>query len=267
MAAAAVAGAVLGLMGGYSDKRKADAESLLTRELGKRATEMKGEVQMYGDRSAARKVDLGTHKRRLERARQRGVEGVKGRRGGERGAIAMAMGTKPTTEAARTADFKARFKDPKTQFQAENAGNAFAGEMAKARGEQQKFTDQLAAYGGIDEGYQDLLQSNKIRSGEIGANIAGGTTEQGAMGIDTAMAQQAPDHALAQFQDADARFKKKMYDKYYSLRDHPDFGGLSKDPKAPMLGVPRRIKGSMLGSAASMASSFLGPSGLGYVGS
>jgi hypothetical protein len=57
-----------------------------------------------------------------------------------------------------------------------------------------------------------------------------------------------------------------MYDKYYSLRDTADFGGLSTDPKAPMLGVPRRIKGSMLGSAASMASAFLGPSGLGSVG-
>ena len=258
-------GAVLGLVGGYSDKRKADAESLLTRELGKRATEMKGEVQMYGDRAAARKVDLGTHKRRLERARQRGVEGVKGRRGGERGAIASAMGTTPTTEAARTADFKAGFKDPKTQFQAANAGNAFADEMDRARLEKQKFTDQLSAYGGMDEGYQDLLQSNKIKSGEIGANIAGGTTEQSTMGIDTAMAQQEPDHALAQFQDADARFKKKMYDKYYSLRDHPDFGGLSTDPKAPMLGVPRRIKGSLMGSAASMAGTFLGAGGLGVI--
>ena len=42
-------------------------------------------------------VDLGT-KRRLERGRQRGVEGVKGRRGGERGAMASAMTTTPGTE-------------------------------------------------------------------------------------------------------------------------------------------------------------------------
>ena len=132
---------ILGAASDYSDKRKAAATSLLTRELGKRGTEMKGEVQMYGDRSAARKVDLGTHKRRLERARQRGVAGVKGRRGGERGAIASAMGTTPTTEAARTADFKAGFKDPKTQFQAANAGNAFADEMDRARLEKQKFSN------------------------------------------------------------------------------------------------------------------------------
>jgi hypothetical protein len=260
-----VAAAVLGLAGGYSDKRKADAESLVTRELGKRGTEMKGEVQMYGDRSAARKTDLGTYKRRLESAKQRGVEGVKGRRGGERGAMASAMTTTPGTEGARVDEFKAGFKDPKTQFQAANAGSAFAGEMEKARGEKQKFTDQLAAYEGMDEGYKDQQQANQMLSGEIGANVAGGAAEQSAMGTDTAMAQQAPDHALAQFQDADARFKKKMYDKYYSLRDTKDFGGLSKDPKAPMLGVPRRIKGSMLGSAASMSSAFLGPSGLGWI--
>jgi hypothetical protein len=260
-----VASAVLGLAGGYSDKRKADAESLLTRELGKRGTEMKGEVQMYGDRSAARKTDLGTHKRRLERARQRGVEGVKGRRGGERGAMASAMTTTPGTESARVSEFKAGFKDPKTQFQAANAGNAFAAEMEKARAEKQRFTDQLAAYHGMDEGYKDQQLANQILSGEIGANVAGGAAEQAAMGTDTAMAQQAPDHALAQFQDADARFKKQMYDKYYSLRDHPDFGGLSPDEKAPMLGVPRRIKGSLLGSAASMAGAFLGPSGLGWI--
>ena len=260
-----VASAVLGLAGGYSDKRTKDAESLLTRELGKRGTEMKGEQQMYADKSAARKTDLGTHKRRLERAKQRGVEGVKGRRGGERGAMASSMTTTPGTEGARVDEFKSGFKDPKTQFQAANAGSAFAGEMEKARDEKQKFTDQLAAYHGMDEGYQDQQLANQIISGEIGANVAGGAAEQSAMGTDTAMAQQAPDHALGQFQDADSRFRKKMYDKYYSLRDTKDFGGLSTDPKAPMLGVPRRIKGSMLGSAASMASSFLGPSGLSVI--
>jgi hypothetical protein len=176
------------------------------------------------------------------------------------------MTTTPGTEGARVDEFKAGFKDPKTQFQAANAGSAFAAEMEKARGEKQKFTDQLAAYQGMDEGYQDQQLANQILSGEIGANVAGGAAEQAAMGTDTAMAQQAPDHALAQFQDADSRFRKQMYDKYYSLRDHPDFGGLSPDEKAPMLGVPRRIKGSMLGSAASMASSFLGPAGLGWTG-
>jgi len=192
--------AVLGLAGDYSDKRTKDAESLLTRELGKRGTEMKGEQQMYADRAAARKVDLGTHKRRLERARQRGVEGVKGRRGGERGAMASTMTTTPGTEAARVNEFKAGFKDPKTQFQAANAGSAFADEMEKARGEKQKFTDQLAAYGGMDEGYQDQQLANQIISGEIGANVAGGAKEQEAMGIDTAMAQQAPDHAAPSHQ-------------------------------------------------------------------
>ena len=260
-----IGSAILGFAGDYGAKRTADAESLLAREIAKRGTEMKGEQQMYADRSAARKVDLGTHKRRLERARQRGVEGVKGRRGGERGAMASAMTTVPGTESARVSEFKAGFKDPKTQFQAANAGNAFAAEMEKARAAKQKFTDQLAAYHGMDEGYQDQQLANQILSGEIGANVAGGAAEQAAMGTDTAMAQQAPDHALAQFQDADSRFRKRMYDKYYSLRDHPDFGGLNPDEKAPMLGVPRRIKGSMLGSAASMASSFLGPSGLDWL--
>ena len=118
MSAAAAVGAALGLAGDYGAKRTADATSLLAREVAKRGTEMKGEQQMYADRSAARKVDLGTHKRRLERGRQRGVEGVKGRRGGERGAMASAMTTTPGTEGARVDEFKAGFKDPKTQFQA-----------------------------------------------------------------------------------------------------------------------------------------------------
>ena len=68
-----IGSAILGFAGDYGAKRTADAESLLAREIAKRGTEMKGEQQMYADRSAARKVDLGTHKRRLERARQRGV--------------------------------------------------------------------------------------------------------------------------------------------------------------------------------------------------
>ena len=88
--------------------------------------------------------------------------------------MASAMTTTPGTEGARVDEFKAGFKDPKTQFQAANAGSAFAAEMEKARGEKQRFTDQLAAYSGMDEGYKDQQLANQILSGEIGANVAGG---------------------------------------------------------------------------------------------
>ena len=252
----------LGGMAAYSDKRVTDAESLVNRELGKHATTLKGEQVMQAGRMAGYKADLGTQKSKIGRAKQRGVEGVKGRRGGERGAIASAMGTAPTTETERTSQFAANFKDPKTQFEAENAGNAFAAEMDKASREQKAFNQQLAAYGGMAQGYEDLGQSNRMRSGEIAANMAGGAEDQAAIGTDAALAQRAPDHELRQFEDRNNRFNKQMYDKYYSLRDHPDFGGLNPDDKAPMLGVPRRIKGSTLGAIAGAGASILG--GLGY---
>ena len=69
------------------------------------------------------------------------------------------LGTTPTTEGERTSQFAANFKDPKTQFQAANAGSAFAAEMDKASKEQSAFNEQLAAYGGMNQGYQDLGQS------------------------------------------------------------------------------------------------------------
>ena len=252
----------LGIAGGYSDKRVGDAESLLKRELGKHATTLKGQQVMQAGRQAGYKADLGTQKSKIGLAKQKGIEGVKGRRGGERGAIASAMGTTPTTEAERTSQFAANFKDPKTQFGAENAGNAFAAEMDKASTEQKAFNQQLAAYGGMSQGYEDLGQSNRMGRGEIAANMAGGAEDQAAIGTDAALAQRAPDHELGQFEDRNNRFNKQMYDQYYSLMDHPDYGGLNPDTKAPMLGVPRRIKGSTLGSIASAGASILG--GLGY---
>jgi hypothetical protein len=252
----------LGGVAAYSDKRVTDAESLVNRELGKHATTLKGEQVMQAGRMAGYKADLGTQKSKIERAKQRGIEGVKGRRGGERGAMASVMGTTPTTEAERTSQFAANFKDPKTQFEAENAGNAFAAEMDKASREQKAFNQQLAAYGGMAQGYEDLGQSNRMISGEIAANMAGGAEDQAAIGTDAALAHRAPDHELRQFEDRNNRFNKLMYDRYYSLRDHPDFGGLNPDEKAPMLGVPRRIKGSTLGAIASAGAGILG--GLGF---
>ena len=252
----------LGGTAAYSDKRVTDAESLVNRELGKHATTLKGEQVMQAGRMAGHKANLGTHKSKIDKEKQRGIEGVKGRRGGERGAMASAMGTTPTTEGARVSEFAANFKDPKTQFQAANAGSAFAAEMDKASKEQSAFNEQLAAYGGMNQGYQDLGQSNRMRSGEIAANMAGGAEDQAAIGTDAALAHRAPDHELRQFEDRNNRFNKQMYDKYYSLRDHPDFGGLNPDDKAPMLGVPRRIKGSTLGAIASAGAGILG--GLGF---
>tara|TARA_R110000824_G_scaffold144852_1_gene312983 strand:- start:8700 stop:9500 length:801 start_codon:yes stop_codon:yes gene_type:complete len=252
----------LGGAAAYSDKRVTDAESLVNRELGKHATTLKGEQVMQAGRMAGHKANLGTHKSKIDKEKQRGIEGVKGRRGGERGAMASVMGTTPTTEGTRVSEFAANFKDPKTQFQAANAGSAFAAEMDKASKEQSAFNEQLAAYGGMNQGYQDLGQSNRMRSGEIAANMAGGAEDQAAIGTDAALAHRAPDHELRQFEDRNNRFNKQMYDKYYSLRDHPDFGGLNPDDKAPMLGVPRRIKGSTLGAIASAGAGILG--GLGF---
>lgn len=252
----------LGGTAAYSDKRVTDAESLVNRELGKHATTLKGQQVMQAGRMAGHKADLGTYKSKVDLAKQKGIEGVKGRRGAERGDIARAMGTTPTTESARVAEFREGFKDPRTQFQAANAGSAFAAEMDKAAKEQAAFNEQLAAYGGMNQGYQDLQQSNRMRSGEIAANMAGGAEDQAAIGTDAALAHRPADHELRQFEDRNNRFNKLMYDQYYSLRDHPDFGGLNPDEKAPMLGVPRRIKGSTLGAIAGAGASILG--GLGF---
>jgi len=256
-------GGILGLGGAYADKRTNDASSLLQRELSKRATEMKGEQAVELGRTAADKMNLKTYKRELEKNKQKGIEGVKGRRGGERGAMARAMGTTPTTEDSRAAQFREGFKDPKTQFQTANAGNAFETQMRDAAASQKEFNEGLAQFGGMTEGYKDLNQSNRMRGNEIGANIAGGAADQSAITTDATLAQQAPDYALDKFQDRDARFKKKMYDKYYSIRTGKDWGGVNPNAKAPMLGVTRRIKGSPLGAGMSMAGSLLGPGGLG----
>jgi hypothetical protein len=260
-----IIGGILGGGAAYADKRTKDATSLLSRENSKRATEMKGEQVIELGRTATDKMNLKTQKRKIERAKQQGMEGVKGRRGAERGSMASTMGTTPTTEGTRAAEFREGFKDPKTQFQAENAGNAFADQMRTASKGQEDFNNQLASYGGMAEGYKDLNQSNKIKSGEIAGNIAGGAEDQSAISTDAALAQQHPDYALDKFSDRDARFKKKMYDKYYSLRTGDDWGGLNPNDKAPMLGVNRRIKGSALGAGMGMAGSLLGPGGLGII--